>query len=580
MRRSWFSLCLAVFPLILVTCGCGGNSDPGPQFDSTAANAPPPPVSNPAPAAPTNVASSESDSEASEEEERSEEESSEEGEEMAGGGLGPAPGSPGGPPAGMGGMMGMMGSSSNQGYDSSSMSADYSAMGSSMGGAPGMSGMSGMSGMANMFNGMTGAGPGEADPTPDEDADYLTKGKYAFGIGKEKEAVEYAMAHAIAAVGTSEASEVFGKTKWLTVSPLSAAADDKKSPKNKPMQRPATIARFAVGILLDAPTSLTDLKPIGSKQRGGGGGSMMGSEGSGGGNANAKTKERALYEVTGTFGEAVVNAWAERWTSGQFGTVYNEVEPIKPRATNRNAMGGMMGMMGSSKMMMGSEGSSNSPDMEAMGAMMGSMGGSSSATTAPKVMPNTSVKPGLFFVGTVTDKAKQGDLLKKAEQQGVDAIFIFDVSVTGPNRAGIVENKARVRLVNSKGELLARSNELINTKLERAQMTQSTDDDDELEKSVEKFFAQVDERIKLADMPALKPEHAKGRIVQILGNDELTRLQKLYEISLYRSLNLLSEQDHATACLIVMQGSEGEALAKGSALDRQLVLDGLLPSYR
>ena len=447
-------------------------------------------------------------------------------------------------------------------------SSDYS-----MGGAGGMANMNmgAMGGASNMgmggmgMDGMMGAGqlaPPE-DPAPDEDADYLTKGRYAFSIGKEKEALEYARAFAIA---SAEGADVLQKSRWFSAG-----------------LRPVTATRFAVGVVLEAPASMTDFKPIGSKQLqsaggGGGGGSgregmMMGGPGSAAQNKNTKAKEHSLYDLTGSFGEAVVAGFQERWAAGNFGTVYNDVEKLVPKTPVANNGMGMGGMRGGPPGGMGAEG------MAGMGGMgMGGMGMSGDGQTASRerIMPGSVVVPGMVYLGT---SEKQADLMKKAEDRGVDLVFLFDVKVSPPNRLnGIVQNEAKVRVVSLKGDPLARSSELLNTEVERALMRASGDD--EVAKATDKFLAQFDSKVKLSDMPALKPEHAKARLVQVLSNTKLSKLEKLFEAALYHSMNLITDDEKLTACLIVMEGSEGESLANGRPEDKQAVLDTLLPNFK
>ncbi|MDX1929922.1 MAG: hypothetical protein SFV81_25570 [Pirellulaceae bacterium] len=458
---------------------------------------------------------------------------------------------------------------------------NMSAMGGNMAAMPGMGmpsemGMGGMggAGMGGMA-GMAGMGGGQfappEDPAPAEDADYLTKGRYAFSIGKEKEAIEYARAFAIAA---PEGTDVLQKTKWFAAG-----------------LRPITTARFAVGVVLEAPATMTDFKPIGSKQlQGGGGGgggrdSMMmapGSSGSGQNNkANAK-KEHAIYDLTGGFGEAVIAGFKERWTAGNFGGVFNDVEKFVPPTPvgNNNGMAGM-GMAGMGMAGMGMAGMRGGPPagMDGMGmggeAGMG-MGGEGSSGPQERIMPGSVVIPGMVYIGS---SEKQADLMKKAEERGVDLVVLFDVKVSPPNRLnGIVQNEAKVRVVSMKGEPLARSNELLNTEVERALMR--ANGEDEVAKATEKFFAQFDSKVKIGDMPALKPEHAKARLVQVLANTKLGKLEKLFEVSLYHSMKLITDEDKLTACLIVMEGSEGESVANGRPEDKQAVLDALLPNYK
>jgi hypothetical protein len=441
-------------------------------------------------------------------------------------------------------------------------------MGMAMSGSGNMGAMGmGMPGMGGMEGGM-GAGqfaPPE-DPAPAEDADYLTKGRYAFSIGKEKEAIEYARAHAIA---SPEGAEVLQKTKWFAAG-----------------LRPISMTRFAVGVVLEAPASMTDFRPIGSKQlqggAGGGGGreSMMAAPGSSSQTKANVKKEHAFYDLTGSFGEAVVAGFQERWNSGNFGSVYNDVEKFVPKTIgNNNGMNGM-GMPG---MGMGMGGMRGGPPagMDGMGMGMGGeagmgMGGEGPVGPRERIMPGSVLVPGMVYIGT---SDKQADLMKKAEDRGVDLVFLFDVKVSPQNRiTGTVQNEAKVRVVSMKGEPLARSSELLNTEVERASM--KANGDDEVAKATDKFFAQFDLKVKFGDMPALKPEHAKARLVQVLSNAKLSKLEKLFEVSLYHSMKLITDEDKLTACLIVMEGSEGESVANGRPEDKQAVLDTLLPNYK
>jgi len=430
----------------------------------------------------------------------------------------------------------------------------------------GMPGMDGMGGMGMM--GMGGQFAPPEDPAPSEEDDYLTKGRYAFSIGKEKEGIEHARAFAIAA---TEGVDILQKTKWF-------AAD----------RRAVGTIRFAVGVVLEAPATMTDFKPIGSQQfqgGGGGGGGMgamgsMGAPGGGGAAAAAKNKEHALYDLTGTFGEAVIGGFKERWSSGNFGTVFNDVEKFVPKTPvgNNNGMGMMgMGMRGGPPGM-GMEGSG----MEGMAGMgmgmegMSGMPGEGQSGPRERIMPNSIVSPGFVYIGSAE---KQADLMPKAVEKGVDAVIFFDVKVSGPNRLnGIVQNEARVRVVSLKGDMLGRSSELLNTKVERALM--STDGEDEVTKATEKFFMQLDDKVKLTELPAMKPEHAKARLVQVLSSSTISKLEKLFEVSLYHSMKLITDEEKTTACLIVMEGSEGESLANGRPEDKQALIDPLLPNYK
>ncbi len=159
-------------------------------------------------------------------------------------------------------------------------------------------------------------------------------------------------------------------------------------------------------------------------------------------------------------------------------------------------------------------------------------------------------------------------------------MFLFDVVVSPPNRVNrIVQNDIKLRAVTAKGDPIVRSGELNNVKVERASM--STNAEDEVAKTSEKFFAQFDDKVKVADLPPLKPEHAKSRLVQVLANSKMSKLEKLFEVSLYHSKSLITDDEKLTACLIVMEGSEGEAVASGRPEDKQLVCSiQVVPAYK
>jgi mono/diheme cytochrome c family protein len=394
----------------------------------------------------------------------------------------------------------------------------------------------------------------KSDFVPLEDRDYLSQAEYAFSHGQEGQASELLYAHAVAAED-DVAGETLSQARWFSLG-----------------LRPALSLRFAVGVDLDAPDSLEDLKPLGTSQAGGaGGGASMGmvgrGDGSGGGGANANT-ERTFEELTGDFGSALVTSFESRWMDGLLGTPFKDIEPAVPAAPANNAMGSnsMMGSM--SGMMSG---------MEAMGrgGFPGSDGSAAGNATAAKHSTKGSVvTPGLVFIGT----GKQADLLKQATDMGVDGLFLFDVKAAPKRRGGLVENSTRLRFVGLDGKTIAATSTLVNIDIERAKMRGH--EDDSLSKNIDRLFFGFDEKVKLSSLPALKPEHAHDRIRALLVDPQVDTLVKLFEARLYRSLDLLSADELAKVYQIVLRGNEGLALATGSPEDRKLVLNQVLASQR
>jgi mono/diheme cytochrome c family protein len=401
---------------------------------------------------------------------------------------------------------------------------------------------------------------------------YLVRAKHYFGSGKEKEALKYLYAHTLVA-DDEAASELLSRSRWFSLG-----------------RHPATAVRFAAGVVLTAPATITDLKPIGTTQfanGGGGGDSMGGMMGSsmGGGQRNASTTaERNFYDLTGDVGQALASAFETRWSSGSLGTVFNDVA-----AEDKNARtiasaggngigygGGMPGMSGGMSGMAGgmSGGMSGGMGLEDgfgesnFGGGMG-MGGGEGAAARKPVKPGQNITPGLVFLGT----GSQQELVKKAEEAGVDGIFLFDVEVSQNARNKIVTNETKVRLLVA-GEIKAASTSLKNTDVERAAIRGTGGD--EVAKSIDKLFARFDTEVQLTDMPDLKPEHAKSRIHQMVNDKDANPMTTLYETRLFNSKGLISQAEMETVFQIVLRGNEGISLASGSSVDRLLVIKDLL----
>ena len=108
--------------------------------------------------------------------------------------------------------------------------------------------------------------------------------------------------------------------------------------------------------------------------------------------------------------------------------------------------------------------------------------------------------------------------------------------------------------------------------------------EDDLPKAVDRLFAAVDAKIKMEEMPSMKPEHVRSRIRSLLAqrealpeaDEESMNLQILYETRLFNSMNLLSEDEASTVYQVVLEGNEGIVLAGGNTDDRRLVVEQIL----
>ena len=202
------------------------------------------------------------------------------------------------------------------------MAADYGgAPGMETFGGSGMMGMNGGEGMGGMMMGRPGmGGPAFEDPAPADDADYLSKAKYAFAIGKEAAAEQYAIAEILA--NDANAASLLQQIRFAPGA-----------------RKPALTLRFGVGVNLDSPTAITDYKPIGRTQyatmNGQGGGGSGGGEmsmGSGGmpGGPQGGGAQKTLGDLTGRFGDELIKSFEGAWDSGTFGSIFSDVETIVP----------------------------------------------------------------------------------------------------------------------------------------------------------------------------------------------------------------------------------------------------------
>ncbi len=450
-------------------------------------------------------------------------------------------------------------------------------------GEPGM-GRPGGPGMGGRGMGPGAGQPGMAGPEaqgPDLE-DYLARAKYAFGIGKEKEAIEFLYAHVVSA-DDEEAKEILEQSRWFGLG-----------------RKPTTTVRFAVGVNLDAPTTLTDVKPIGASQfggAGGGGGDYGGGEGYGGpgmggpGGRSGNSGERTFQSLTGDFGQALVSEFESRWTSGQLGGVFSEVVSIEPRrrppAGGAGRGGPGMGGPGMGGPGMGGPGGYGGDDYGGYGEGGdyggedgGYGGGRNSGERRRRGMPGEVITPGLVYLGT----GSQGELLEKAAEQNVDGLFVFDVEASQNRLTGLINNETRLRLVPIEGKPIGATSTLKNTEVERAQIRGKKDD--AVQKNIDRIFRMFDEEIQLTSLPSLKHEHAINRLRQLLADrsalqekeEASMNMTVMFETRLFYSLGIISEDEMSKVYQIVLEGNEGETLAIGTPDDRKVVLDEILPS--
>jgi len=287
-----------------------------------------------------------------------------------------------------------------------------------------------------------------------------------------------------------------------------------------------------------------------------------------------------IIRTTGELGEAVLAALQERFQSGAFGKILTEYVNSVGAAPAQGAGGGVPGYPG----FPGFPGAPGGDDAAGAfpgappgfpgpggafpgypgGAPAGRRGGSGgsgrvSAWSAKQLLP------GFVSLGQASDTQ---DLLKKAQNQELDVLLVFEVEVEQNRRTMIVNNTVKMVLYNV--ETREPFRDLASKSLNNIQVARTrerTPDKDPVEEAVSQLMRYVDANLTLQDMPSdWNRETAIERIRKLLEAPNERTLQKLVEIRFYRSRQWLSNEELTSAYKHMLGGDEATAkkLATGS----------------
>ncbi len=184
---------------------------------------------------------------------------------------------------------------------------------------------------------------------------------------------------------------------------------------------------------------------------------------------------------------------------------------------------------------------------------------------------------GVIFLGTGNGTT----LRRKATDQGVDLLLIFDVDVSRSSRTGVVKTSTKALIVDIvKGEVIARMKSLSNVTVQKAVAKGDDPVGEWLDSFVEKLDDSSDGFVMSNLPPGLKPEHAKAR-VQRLAADYASSpgnpLPVLAEVALYYSRNLIDDDTRTAVYQQILGKQPGEQLSLGNAKERMAVLQRWLP---
>lgn len=158
------------------------------------------------------------------------------------------------------------------------------------------------------------------------------------------------------------------------------------------------------------------------------------------------------------------------------------------------------------------------------------------------------IMPGVVMIG----EASQTVLFKRAKEQGVDLLVIFDVSSEGNARRRIVNTSTRVRLYDVATEkMLKATGSIKNVELQRAR--EEDPDDETIQLEMDKIFSSFVDKAgyTVEDFPAARNDKVKkavlGFVKTLIEQPSENPLWKLSEVRFYQSLGLLTDAHVAAA---------------------------------
>ncbi len=183
----------------------------------------------------------------------------------------------------------------------------------------------------------------------------------------------------------------------------------------------------------------------------------------------------------------------------------------------------------------------------------------------------------MIYLGTGTAST----LKRKAAQQGVDVLLLFDVDVSRNSRTGVVRTTTKATIYDMyKNSALVKLKSLSNIKVQN----ERAKGDDPVNDWIDDLVAKIDDTSRglvMTDLPAgLKPEHAKGRVERLAADYASAPgnpLPILTEIAFYYHRKLIDDELRTRVYQQILGKEAGEKLSLGNAQERLDVLQRWMP---
>ena len=174
---------------------------------------------------------------------------------------------------------------------------------------------------------------------------------------------------------------------------------------------------------------------------------------------------------------------------------------------------------------------------------------------------------------------EQGKLIKKAYEEGYDALLLFEVEIAQNRQTRVVNNSARVKAIipaetQKEAKIIFSSSELVNVTVAKAK---AKNQNDGVEDAANRVIKKLVEAIALKDIPAtLTPEAVvSNRIPKLLKEEGLSKLEQLGEINFYYSRGFIDESQRDDF-FSKIGGKFAGQLMTGSDEEKEAAIDELL----
>jgi WD40 repeat protein len=179
----------------------------------------------------------------------------------------------------------------------------------------------------------------------------------------------------------------------------------------------------------------------------------------------------------------------------------------------------------------------------------------------------------------IVGEGNQHDLIRDAEQSGLDVLAVFHLTVKAVGLSLKTDTTMRVRLVDvADGEVLWSSSSLSSSRATAARRSGA----DPLGQLLASILAELDSGYRLQPMPALAPKHVEGRLAaleeRIEGLEQDALLPVLVELRYYQQRNLLPPERLVAVYEKIIGPENAPILAAGDGTQRRQVLEKWLES--